>query len=647
MTSYLAVHSADNLHMRMKELASEWDQFITEKQKPSKIRSSIYHSWKRCRQYAVDPLQKQTIIPLDEHKLSDTITDSKMYDAALPIIQNLQRQISGTGHLITLADEKGRILHLEGDHHIRNQAEDMHFVPGSDWSEKAAGSNAIGTSLAVGHPIQIFSYEHFCEGVHPWICSAAPIKDPFTGQLLGVIDLTGPSHLAQPHSLSIVQNIAHMIQYNLKNYSIKHRMLIQEFYERFVSSWKSDSIVLFDDMLNVIHAHPKCLEMLRIHEWRELASHPEFQHIRNSLLTSDELEWELDVPSLQLKVFIQIITDGQDRIGYLLHLDKTRQVRNFTYWGRIIGNSRHMNQIISKAKIAAPANIPILLTGESGTGKEVFARAIHKESTRSSKPFIAINCGAIPKDLIASELFGYEEGAFTGGSPKGKKGTFEEADGGTLLLDEIGEMPMDLQVHLLRVLQEKEIVKLGGSRPIPVDVRIIAATNKDLKECIANGTFREDLYYRLNVVELNMPALRERREDIPLLTRHYIIQYAHKHQKPVPTIAKDVLSLLNEYSWPGNIRELTNTIEHAVLFCENHHITLEDLPVSLQMFSRDQAHENLHAGQSLSLLELEEKKKIKELLISTGGNLSEVARQCNIARTTLYRKLEKYQLETV
>ncbi|WP_235872266.1 sigma-54-dependent Fis family transcriptional regulator [Siminovitchia acidinfaciens] len=643
MNTYLAVHSADNLHIKMRELESEWDYFVSERQKPNRIRQMIYQSWKRCEKYDVDPLQKQTSVIIDDQSLCETITNSKIYDAALPIIHTLHEQIKGTGHLITLADDKGRIIHLEGETKIIAQAEEMSFIRGSDWSEKAAGSNAIGTSLAVGHPIQIFSYEHYCEGVHPWNCSAAPIKDPLSGKILGIIDLTGPSQLAQPHSLSIVQNISKMIQQNFKIHSFRHREHLQKHYEGFTKRWHSDSVILLDEMLNIVHADAKCRSLLQIDHWRQLAAHSEFQHIRNSLLTSNESEWELDVPSLQIKVYVQIIVHGLERIGYLLHLEKTNQIRNFTYWGRIIGNSQPMNQLIARAKIAAPTSVPILLTGESGTGKEVFARAIHKESFRNQSPFIAINCGAIPKELMASELFGYEAGAFTGGNPKGKAGKFEEAHGGTLLLDEIGEMPLDLQVHLLRVLQEKEIVRLGSAHPKPIDVRIIAATNRNLKELIENGKFREDLYYRLNVVEFKIPSLRERKEDIPLLTRYYIIHFSKKHGRPVPTIGNEVLSHLNDYNWPGNIRELTNTIEYAVLFSSNNHITLDSLPDTIQNF-RPINQQLIDENPSLTLLEVQEKEKIKQLIEETSGNLSEVARRCQIARTTLYRKLEKYQL---
>ncbi|MFS0646196.1 sigma-54-dependent Fis family transcriptional regulator [Siminovitchia sp. 179-K 8D1 HS] len=640
MNTNLAVLSANNLHIKMRELESEWDNFVSEKQKPNRIRQAIYQSWKRCEEYEVDPLQKQTSIIMDDDSLSETISKSKIYAASLPIIRTLHEQIKGTGHLITLADDKGRIIHLEGEHHIKAQAEKMSFIRGSDWSERAAGSNAIGTALAVGHPIQIFSYEHFCEGVHPWICSAAPIKDPLTGKNLGIIDLTAPNELGQPHSLSVVQNISEMIQQNFKAHSFKQRHRLQEHYENFAKKLNSDSVIVLDEMLNIVHADQKCRFLLQIDHWRQIGVHSEFQHIRNSLLTNSEREWELDVPSLQIKIFVQVIVDGTERIGYLLHLEKTNQIRDYTHWGRIIGNSQPMNQLIARVKIAAPTNVPILLTGESGTGKEIFARAIHKESSRHQSSFIAINCGAIPKELLASELFGYESGAFTGGNPKGKPGKFEEADGGTLLLDEIGEMPLDLQVYLLRVLQEKEIVRLGSSRPRPVDVRIIASTNRNMKELIQEGKFREDLYYRLNVVEFNIPSLRERKEDIPLLIRYYIIKYAKKHHKPVPTIGNDVLSLLNEYKWPGNIRELTNTIEYAVLFCSNNQITLNSLPDSIQKSSQRLIDQRL----SLSELEQEERHKIKQLIEETGGNLSEVARRCQIARTTLYRKLEKYQL---
>ncbi|MBA4537258.1 sigma-54-dependent Fis family transcriptional regulator [Bacillus aquiflavi] len=625
----------------MKELESKWEDFIVNKRKPEKIRTTILQSWERCQNYNLNPRQKQTPVLISNEKLTEIINKSQLYHASLPVLKELYHQIDCTGHLITLCDEKGRIIYLQGNSSTISLAQKMNFTQGADWSEKAAGSNAIGTCIAVEQPIQIFSFEHYCEGVHPWVCSAAPIKDPLTGKTLGVIDLTGPSDLAQPHSLSLVQNIAMMIQQQLFSTSNKTRQYLEQCYGVEVKKWKSNRIILLDEMLNVVHAGSECKPLLQIDHWSELLFRPEFHLLKTSILTSDEQEQELHLPSLQLILYIRSIILESKRIGFLLQLEKRNERQPFISsdqraWKHLIGQSSSLKQLIHQAQVVAPTNVPVLLTGESGTGKEVFANAIHKESSRHDSPFIAINCGAIHKELIASELFGYEPGAFTGGKRDGKKGKFEEANGGTLFLDEVGEMPLELQVHLLRVLQEKEIVRLGSSRPLPVDVRIIAATNKNLTSLIDKGEFRLDLYYRLNVVELILPSLQERKEDIPLLCRYFTMNSANTHNRPVPEIDRQVLAFFRHYDWPGNIRELKNIIEYAVLFCKNNRITLDSLPKKLL--------NNSNVSSTLTPLEAEEKRKIEQLLLETGRNLSEVARRCEIARTTLYRKIQKYQL---
>ncbi|MDF2903161.1 MAG: transcriptional activator of acetoin/glycerol metabolism, partial [Bacillus sp. (in: firmicutes)] len=311
-------------------------------------------------------------------------------------------------------------------------------------------------------------------------------------------------------------------------------------------------------------------------------------------------------------------------------------------WQDVIGASEGFLDALYKCQKAALSNVPILLLGESGTGKEKIAQSIHKSSHRCDQPFLAINCGAIQKELIGSELFGYERGAFTGASKEGKKGKFEEAHGGTLFLDEIGEMPLELQVHLLRVLQEKEITRIGSSRPISVNVRIIAATNKNLYDLCNKGLFREDLFFRLNVVSVNIPPLRERKDDLTLIIEYFLKQFTKKYGKELLTLSEDIHQYFLEYSWPGNIRELQNVLEHAVIFSDSSLITFEDLPAYLIEYGISNSSTN--QKPKLSLIHDEEQKVLIRLLEETNWNLSAVAKRLNIARSTLYRRLKKYQL---
>ena len=303
----------------------------------------------------------------------------------------------------------------------------------------------------------------------------------------------------------------------------------------------------------------------------------------------------------------------------------------------IIGVSRAFQEVLQQVKQVAATDATVLLTGESGTGKEVIANTIHLNSPRRQGPLIKVHCAALPETLLESELFGYEKGAFTGATSR-RKGRFELADGGTLFLDEIGEISPLVQVKLLRVLQEQRFERIGGEETITVNVRIIAATNKNLKAMVENGSFREDLYYRLNVVHIELPPLRERREDIPLLANHFLKLYTQRHQRPIEGIHPKAMRLLESYPWPGNIRELQHTIEKLVIFVQHPIIEEEDLPQNItQQHSNDQI--TLPIGITL---EEAEKRLIFATLDATNGNKSKTARILGIGRKTLLRKLESY-----
>ncbi|MBE3554439.1 MAG: sigma-54-dependent Fis family transcriptional regulator [Thermicanus sp.] len=564
-------------------------------------------------------------------------------------MQHLTSQIKGTGHMVALTDHHGRIVYLEGDQPILKKGEEIHFLRGADWSEKTAGTNAIGTSLALAHPIQIFAYEHFSEGFHPWTCASAPIHDPFTGELLGAIDLTGPTEFGQPHTLGIATMTASIIQQEYKEISHKNYHILHQYFLNALQKYKHDPLMVLSSTLQVIDASEKTFALFQMQDLHTFWSLPGMDGLREALLHQRESKTEIELTSRSLKIISQLLMKDGENIGYLLHIKRSERkpiprLVPEDPWEELIGQSQVMKELIQKGRRVSPTNVPVLLTGESGTGKEKFAQAIHRSSLRHKGPFVAINCGAIPKELMASELFGYEPGTFTGGNPKGKAGKFEEANGGTLFLDEIGEMPLDLQIYLLRVLQEKEVMRLGSSKPIQVDVRILAATNRNLEEMVAKGLFRADLYFRLNVVELKLPPLRERREDIPLLCRYFLRKSAMKHQKQVLQLDEEVMNLCMHHAWPGNLRQLENVIEHALIFAHGDMIQRTDLPASL-FFQPEMISEEEMEGEEDNPLAAEEKRLLLKLILETDGNLSEVARRCNIARSTLYRKLRKYKIK--
>jgi len=319
------------------------------------------------------------------------------------------------------------------------------------------------------------------------------------------------------------------------------------------------------------------------------------------------------------------------------------EVDRASMFEEIVGTSQALKHVLSQITKVAPTNSTVLITGETGTGKELIARAIHKRSQRSRRAFVGVNCAAIPRDLIASELFGHEKGAFTGAVQQ-RLGRFELATGGTIFLDEVGELPRETQIALLRVLQEREFERVGGSRRICADVRLIAATNRDLQSAISAGSFRGDLFYRLHVFPVEIPPLRERREDIPLLVEYFIDRYARKVGKKIRSVSKKTLELLESYHWPGNIRELQNVIERSIILCETEIFSLDESWLPQQRFLTEPRHQIALTRRLLS----EERKMIEVALKESRGRvfgLNGAAARLGIARSTLESKIRSHKID--
>jgi len=317
-------------------------------------------------------------------------------------------------------------------------------------------------------------------------------------------------------------------------------------------------------------------------------------------------------------------------------------------WGNIVGKSKAMETVFSLMKRVADTPTTVLISGESGTGKELIARGIHKASSRSQAPFVPINCAAVPENLLESELFGYEKGAFTG-AVNLKQGKFEFADSGSLFLDEVGEMSLNLQVKLLRVLQEQEFQRVGGNKDIKVDVRIIAATNKDLRAEVDGGRFRADLFFRLNVVSIHVPPLRERREDISVLVAHFLNKFGEKLGRPIRDVDPDLISALYRYSWPGNVRELENVIERALVLSRGSTITRDDLPPEMrESRGLEVGLETLISGEGglAETLDALEERMIHQALKKAGNVQAQAAKTLGISRSNLQYKMKKYGLLT-
>jgi len=659
MSWQFEIFSPKGLIKQRKLLEESRYRFLDQSPNPLTIRSTVYDSWIRCRQLGIDPRRNKTEDLLNAAAIEDMIGCSELYEYSLATLNELLIQAEKTRYIMTLSDFQGRIIYLGGDRYVKKQAEKINFVLGSSWSEEAIGTNAIGTSLKSGYPVQIFAAEHFCEGILDWVCSSSPVRDPVTKKVLGVIDITGPWKEAQAHTLGMVFMASRVIEHKLYEQSLLIRSTLLERYASVILRYPQNGVIVLDMAFNPIEANFYARRFIHHLTGKDLETLWIEQEFTANLVNQDkpgqpQEDYEIFIEQFGISGLIQEIYRGNKRIGFILILSPSDQkttssgsLKNAP-WSKIIGKSSKILSAMTRCNIVAQTNVPVLLLGESGSGKELFAKAIHEISDRRKGPFVALNCGAIPNELLASELFGYDPGTFTGAVKGGRKGKFEEAHQGTLFLDEIGEMPLRFQVHLLRVLQEQEVVRLGGSTPIPVDVKIIAATHHNLEKLVHDGVFRADFYYRLHVVSISIPSLRERRDDIPLLIDRFLEQFAYKYGKSRLKLDMQVRDFLtNVYEWPGNVRELQNNLEHAVLFCSNGTILMEDFPQSIQktLTNNSPWSKNKNTVSEVNWREFasgQKKAALLCLLQESGGNLSSAARQLGVARTTLYRHLEKY-----
>ncbi|MBB6217071.1 transcriptional regulator with PAS, ATPase and Fis domain [Anaerosolibacter carboniphilus] len=423
-------------------------------------------------------------------------------------------------------------------------------------------------------------------------------------------------------------------------------------------------IIAVDAVGKIMHFNLKAAQLFRLDEKSvihrnidEILGEIDFYDLkmRNISIKNREFSYKKGAYRVRGIYGINPIIVGMDTVGYVFTFSNISEALNVvndvigsaieTKFHHIIGESEGMARAKEEAQKAAESPSTILIQGESGTGKELFARAIHFQGSRRRRPFIPINCAAIPEQLLESELFGYEEGAFTGAKRGGKAGKFELANKGTIFLDEIGDMPLHLQAKLLRVLQENVIEKIGGREYIPIDVRIIAATNKNLEQKVMEGEFRKDLYYRLNVIPLNIPSLRDRMEDVDILVGNLLRKCNHKLGKRVEGIQTGALRILQNYQWPGNVRELENTIEYAVNMCSQNQISEEDLPKRLK--NRENQEQSNADTRVMTIRELEYREIEKALKLCEGSkqSMDKAAELLGLSRATLYRKLKEYQLK--
>ena len=660
----------------MKDLLKQaWEAFITDgvPPPPDRIRPVIRDSWIRCRNLHIDPYQVCVQKTLDRDAFEACLRDNEqLIRYSTPYITNLFEFVKDSGFIIGLSSADGILLKLIGRPSDLESVRRGNFLEGADWSEESAGTNAVGTALYNKAPIQVFSYEHFCRCSQRTTCSCAPIRDP-NFNIVGSICLVGADDLVNSHTLGMVVAVANAVENCFTMIRAERACRTANRYKEVLIESISQGVLAVDLKGNVTHINSVAASILGLQGGMSFVG----RNIRNILpsgnerflslienvsrVTDQELALNTSKGVARYNITSRPFAVDQDAVeGIVLVIEEIRKVKKVIQrlsnavasmtFDNIVGVDANYLQTIDLARHVAGSDAVVLLLGESGTGKDIIAQCIHNASRRHKGPFVAINCAAIPKELIGSELFGYSEGAFTGARRGGNIGKFELADGGTLFLDEIGDMPLDMQTNLLRVIESKSIVRIGGNDLIPVDVRIIAATNKDLETAVAEGRFRNDLYYRLNVIEIQMLPLREHPSDIPVLAEHFYRRFAGQLEKRVFPIPEEYIDQLYHHSFPGNVRELQNIIERSVNLSEDGRLSPDTLPnFRLQQGGAEpvlKARQGRAAETPLANdLETVERQTILRLLRERGGQISVVAKELGISRSTLYRKMKAYNLQ--
>lgn len=612
-------------------------EFLAEgKLRQGTVAEAIERSWRRCLANGVDPALSAADDVVTRQELARKCDmNHLLLSHAQPEMATLGEQIAHTRSMVILTDDQGVILHSLGDFQFLEKSQRIAMHPGCSWNESHRGTNAIGTALVEKSALSVHGAEHFVERHHILSCSAVPIFGS-ANELLGTLDVTNDFTTPQQHTLALVKMAAQMIE---------NRM--------FRASHNSDIALHF-------HARPEFVGTL----WEGIALFAEDGRLM-AINRSGQFQLELSAaaPSLRFDDLFDVplrtaLSGSND--GLIVPMRMTNGARIFARLAVGSASSTHAQptatpsassekrscaanldmlnsgdarvaRAIGQIKLVLNRDIPILIEGETGVGKELFARAIHEASERRDGPWVAVNCAALPEGLIEAELFGYEEGAFTGARRKGSAGKLEQANGGTLFLDEIGDMPLSLQARLLRVLQERSVTPLGSSRARPLDFALVSATNQKLRDKVESGEFRRDLYYRLNGLGVQLPPLRLRTDIETLLDMLLAIEHATE-----VTIDADVMRLFKAHPWPGNVRQLHNIVRTALALSAGDSISELHLPQDFL----DEMVQPPQPGIGAASLDGMASEAIRAALQNHAGNVSAAARQLGISRNTLYRKLK-------
>lgn len=622
----------------------------------------IETSWSRCisRGLDADKNSREVERARRDLLLTERERNESLLKHAAPVMNGLYAQIARSGSMIVLTNASGFIIHSVGDQTFLDRASKVALSPGVEWSEESKGTNAIGTALVEKVPVSVHGSQHFFSANHFLTCSASPIFDPCS-RMLGVLDVTGDSRNPSHHSLALINLAVQTIENQMFAHAFPDGFLLHCHVQQELIGTVFEALLAFDQDGRVLSANRSACRLIgRSHA--ELLTHT-FSSMFDKPLGAlyDPLLRGTDM--LELRLFGGRTLFGRPQAGNqsrpparVISMDVQRpesgqsvsrvQIAKDRGLARLSTGDAQMDAVVEKVRRVLGRDIPVLIQGETGTGKELLARAIHDEGPRRDQTFVAVNCAAIPDGLIESELFGYEEGAFTGARRKGYPGRIMQADGGTLFLDEIGDMPLALQARLLRVLQERTVVPLGSGRATPVDLSIICATHRKLRDLVAQGSFRADLYYRLNGLTVMLPPLRER-SDLRALVHRILAS-----EESIPQglrIDDEVVALFERHPWPGNMRQLANLLRTAgVMAADDGCIRKTHLPDDFidelggaPTFAPSEPEFRAVAAQAPCDLDSLTLRAIRESLSRNEGNVAATARELGISRTTLYRKLKE------
>ncbi len=712
-------------------LSRHWDATVEGRVTDGRVsisttRALVHESWQRSVHASVPADLPKAPLVLSDRLLHDARERADWVPLALKAAQHLSDAFTN-GHILSLFDAEGRMLSCDGDPAVLEGLAAINFCPGGLWTESAVGTNGPGTALHTRRAVHIVGAEHFCEAWHGWHCAAVPVADVVTNDLLGVIDISGFSRQAHPHTLQLAISLASSVREMLASRDMEYHCAILQRFALLSSRYAQDALIAVDRRGVVLHASETAPAGLRpgsnapLALRQAIAAHVQGFATHGPLTESTDVflslggdqQQEVGLAAMSFPVYhgtrvvgtCLLLRNGATVRAGSLFADSSSTLSSITassassdaasatrapaaarhddvalvahgraaklpsgspaaaagstrYTMRdIVGTSPSICDAVRMATAAARNAMPVLLLGESGTGKEVFAQAIHDASDRRARPFVAVNCGALPRELIESELFGYVRGAFTGARREGSHGKFRSADGGTIFLDEISEMPLSAQATLLRVLQEQEVSAIGSSDVHALNVRVLAATNRDVVDAVRAGQLRADLYYRLNVLTIELPSLRDRRVDIPMLAEHLLVLAAQELGRPGLHFAPTVLPVLAQQTWPGNVRELKNLIRRAAALSTSDRLTVDQFqsaspaPPAAGFYANCAADTvtnrdaHGHHAKDVAAKDREALERTRTVeAMQQSRTMHDAARRLGIDRSTLYRRLERLGL---